>query len=180
MELAITALGEREFAAFDAHFARHRAESGRNDIHFMPFAPDGPERPNGLDSRKLFLSLDQPGWQRGWVAWSNTAPDTVVGHVDLKGGGLSTTLHRCELGIGIERDYRGQGVGAALMRTAIDFCRSAASIDYLDLKVFAHNTNARALYAKLGFVETGYVKDLVRTGSSSIDDVMMVLPVGDD
>ncbi len=175
-ELAITPLETKDIAAFDAHFARHRAESGRGDIHFMPFAPDDPDGPNGLDSRRLQVELDKPGWQRWWVAWDvDDEAERVIGHVDLKGPGLRAAGHRCELGIGIERNYRGNGLGKALMLTAIRFVRETPGLDYIDLRVFSHNTVARALYRQLGFVETGVVTDLVRIGATSLDDVMMVL-----
>ena len=157
-----------------AHFARHRAESGRGDYHFMPFDPDDAQGPSGLKVSALSLPLTDCGWERWWVAWSGAE---IVGHVDIKSGGLNTQLHRCELGIGIERDYRGQGLGRALMTTAIKFCQHAPSIDWLDLRVFAHNDNARHLYKSLGFEERGVMQDWIRIGPTRIDDVMMTLPV---
>ncbi len=163
-------------AQYDAHFRRHRAESGRGDYHFMPFAPDDPEGPRGLDPRMLNLPVDDIGWQRWWVARLEGA-EPVIGHVDLKGEYLKTALHRCELGIGIERAYRGQGLGRRLMETAIAFAQETPSIEWVDLRVFAHNANARALYQALGFVEIAVVHDRVRIEGEPIDDVMMTLSV---
>ena len=140
----------------------------------MPFAPDDLDGPLGLNEASLSMSLDEPGWQRWWVARSGS---NIVGHVDLKGGDIKTILHRCELGIGIERDYRGQGLGRALMQTAINFCRHSPSIDWLDLRVFAHNENARHLYRSLGSEERGVVTDYIRIGPTKIDDVLMTLAV---
>ena len=97
--------------------------------------------------------------------------------MDLKGDALAAGLHRSELGIGIERSYRGRGLGRQLMQVAIDFALGAATLDWLDLKVFAHNTPARALYRSLGFEEIGTVIDRFRIGGVSVDDVLMTLAV---
>ncbi|MEM7099357.1 MAG: GNAT family N-acetyltransferase [Pseudomonadota bacterium] len=164
-----------DLVLFEAHFARHRSESGRGgDYHFMPFAPDDADGPNGMDPSTLARSLDEPGWQRWWVAKSG---GNIVGHVDLKGGGIKAQLHRCELGIGIERAYRGRGLGRVLMNSAITFCQLSPSIEWLDLRVFAHNKNARHLYRSMGFEEYGLAPDWVRIGPTKIDDVLMTLSV---
>jgi RimJ/RimL family protein N-acetyltransferase len=172
VDLPITRLEQAMHADFVAHFRRHRAESGRSDIHFMPFAPEDEEGPQGVAFKQLGLPLNELGWQRCWVAW-NSQHEQIVGHVDLKGAGLRTVMHRCDLGIGIERAWRGGGLGRRLMLQAIEFCEQAPGIDHLDLRVFAHNAPARALYASLGFVEIGTYADWVRIGDASIDDVLM-------
>ena len=174
MHYDIRAVEADHTEALKAHFNRHRAESGRGDIHFMPFAPDDPDGPRGLNTDGLALPLSEPAWQRWFAAWSG---NEVVGHVNLKGGQLKSTLHRCELGIGIERQARGQGLGRALMLQAIECVRAAASVDWLDLKVFGHNAAALALYRSLGFIEVGRVGDFVRLEDERIDDVLMTLSV---
>jgi len=174
MELTIRPLTARDVMAFDAHFARHRAESGRGDPHFMPYEPGG-DGPRGLSPVALDRPLDQPGWQRWFAALTDDG--RIVGHVNLKGDTLRTGLHRCRLGIGIERSHRQRGLGTRLMTTAIEFAREARSIDWIDLTVFAHNSAARGLYARLGFREVGTIPDRFRIGPTSIDDVMMTLDV---
>jgi len=182
MEIEIRELAASEHMLFQPHMGRHRAESGRGDIHFMPFAPDDPDGPQGVSAEKLALTLADPGWHRCWIALresDNNEPISarVIGHVDLKGHGLRAANHRCELGIGIERAYRGGGLGRRLMQAAIDFCVSAPSLEWLDLRVFAHNQKARALYQQLGFKEHGAYVDLVRIEGEPMDDVLMTLSV---
>lgn len=161
--------------AYNAHFARHRAESGRGDIHFMPFAPGDAQGPNGLDTEAWTWPLSRPGWQRWFLAVA--APGQVVGHVDLKSDALHSASHRCTLGIGIERPWRGAGLGRRLMVTAIDFVRAQPQLEWLDLQVFGHNAPGRALYRALGFSEVGVVADRFRIAGESIDDVIMTLDV---
>jgi RimJ/RimL family protein N-acetyltransferase len=64
------------------------------------------------------------------------------------------------------------------MDAAIGFSRDAESLRWLDLRVFAHNARARALYRSLGFEEVGTLRDRFRIGEVSIDDVIMTLRVG--
>ena len=176
VDCLIRPLVNTEIALFDDHFARHRAESGRGDYHFMPFSPQDLEGPQGLDVSSLSLGLDDLGWQRWWVAWTPTQ-DRIIGHVDLKGSHLKTCMHRCDLGVGIERAFRDQGLGRRLMATAIEFVTTAAPLAWLDLRVFAHNANARKLYQSLGFVERVTLVDQIRIDGESLDDVLMTLSV---
>ncbi len=142
----------------------------------MPFAPEDPDGPKGLDADSMDLPLTEPGWQRWFVALEES-DSRIVGQVDLKGDGLRAGLHRCELGLGIERPHRGGGLGRRLMVTAIEFARSEESLSWVDLRVFAHNAAGRALYRKLGFTEVGTLTDRFRIQGVPIDDVMMTLNV---
>lgn len=171
--ITIGPMNPLDLAPFHAHFRRHLAESGRGDGHFMPFAPDDEDGPTGLTAEGLARSLRERSWQRWFLA--TTDRGDVVGHVDLKGDGLRVGLHRCELGIGIERPYRRQGLGRRLMETAIEFARNAETLSWVDLRVFAHNAAGRALYRSLGFVEIGTIVDRFRIEGQKIDDVLMTL-----
>ena len=59
-----------------------------------------------------------------------------------------------EIGMAVARDWRGRGVGSALLETAIGWAREQG-LHKLSLDVFAHNERAIALYRKFGFVEEG-------------------------
>jgi RimJ/RimL family protein N-acetyltransferase len=59
-----------------------------------------------------------------------------------------------EIGMAVARDWRGRGVGSALLAAAIDWARER-DLHKLSLSVFVHNTAAIALYRRFGFVEEG-------------------------
>ena len=175
MDPEIRPLNLNDLSQFQAHFTRHRAESGSGDQAFMPFAPGDPDGPKGLAPDALARSLITPGWQRWFVVIETDG--RIVGHVNLKGDGLTSGLHRCELGIGIQAEYRGTGLGRRLMDTAIAFARDVDTLAWVDLRVFAHNSTARALYRTLGFVEVGILVDRFRIDDGQVDDVIMTLTV---
>ena len=82
-----------------------------------------------------------------------------------------------EFGMLVDRDWRGRGVGSALLQTAIDWSR-AQGLHKLCLEVFAHNTAGIALYRKYGFVEEGHrVRHYRRASGELWDSIIMGLPL---
>ena len=169
--------GLRPFLAVvvDAQPNTSTATGQSRDATAMPFVPSNADGPKGLDPQALRLGLDQVGWQRWWILIVDGS--RVIGHANLKGDSLKTGLHRCELGIGLERPYRAQGHGRCLMGAAIDYARSARSLAWIDLRVFSHNVAGLALYQSLGFAEVGTINDRFRIDGAVIDDVAMALNV---
>ena len=165
----VVPLGADQVEAFQPHFERHVAESGRGEAVFMPFSPDGSDGPKGLDAGLLRRPLSEPDWQRLWVAEDVTAGE-IVGHVDLKGDFLRAGLHRCHLGLGVERAYRRRGLGRRLVEVAVDFARREETLAWIDLKVFAHNAGARALYESVGMTAIRQYEEYVLAMGSSAPD----------
>lgn len=177
--LIVPVAADADPAPLNAHLHRHRRESDAEPKPFLPFTVEDPAGPWRVNLVPVGHPLTRPGWMRYWIA--RVGQDgPVVGHVDLKGDALLTGLHRCQLGIGIEQSYRGQGIGRRLLQAALTFARQADSLSWVDLRVFAHNTPARALYRRLGFVEQGEVRDRFRFAGLSVDDVLMTLNVSAD
>ena len=80
-----------------------------------------------------------------------------------------------EIGMLVDRGWRGRGVGSALMRAAIGLAREQG-LHKLSLEVFAHNTAAIALYRKCGFLEEGRRARHYRRASGQLwDSIVMGL-----
>lgn len=62
--------------------------------------------------------------------------------------------HIPELGIAIEKEYRGKGLGKKLMNSIIEEAKNNG-FDELSLSVDANNSNAIQLYDKIGFIQVG-------------------------
>lgn len=80
--------------------------------------------------------------------------------------------HVAELGIGVRKDYRGVGIGLALMRTAQEWA-GLAGFEKIVLVVRASNAVARRLYEKCGFVYEGHRVRQVKHWGVYDDDYAM-------
>ena len=91
----------------------------------------------------------------------------VVGsvHVDVSRFGFG------ELGMAVLREWRGRGVGSALLAAAIEWSRGQG-LHKLMLGVFPHNAAGIALYHKFGFVEEGLRVKQIRRQSGELWDVV--------
>jgi ribosomal protein S18 acetylase RimI-like enzyme len=80
-----------------------------------------------------------------------------------------------DIGMLVDRDWRGMGVGSALVRGAIELARDRG-VHKLCLEVFPHNAAGIALYRKCGFVEEGVrVRQYRRASGELWDSVAMGL-----
>jgi RimJ/RimL family protein N-acetyltransferase len=97
------------------------------------------------------------------------AGDRIVGtiHVHLSRHGYG------DIGMLVDREWRGQGVGSALMQGAIELARSRG-LHKLCLEVFPHNGAAIALYRKCGFIEEGRRPKQCRRSSGELWDTILM------
>jgi RimJ/RimL family protein N-acetyltransferase len=80
-----------------------------------------------------------------------------------------------EIGMAVAREWRGRGVGSALLAAAIEWAHDRG-LHKLSLGVFAHNTAAIELYRKFGFVEEGRrIKQYRRASGELWDSIEMGL-----
>ena len=78
-----------------------------------------------------------------------------------------------DLGMTVAREWRGRGVGSALMEAAIEWAREQG-LHKLSLGVWPHNAAGLALYRKYGFVEEGRrVKQFRRASGELWDSIEM-------
>jgi RimJ/RimL family protein N-acetyltransferase len=123
----------------------------------------GTEPPVDVEARAASWTLD------GTIV--AVVDDEVIGsiHVATSGHGFG------EIGMAIAREWRGRGVGSALMAAAIEWARERG-LHKLSLGVFAHNAAGLALYRKFGFVEEGRrVKHYRRQSGELWDSIEMGL-----
>ncbi len=95
------------------------------------------------------------------------AVDEVVGslHVEQSPFGFG------EIGMMVARDWRGRGIGSALVAAAIDWGREQG-LHKLTLSVFPHNEAAIGLYRKFGFVEEGRRVRQMRRANGELWDLI--------
>lgn len=98
----------------------------------------------------------------------------VVGGANFRRGNWSKNAHTADSGAAIRKEYRGLGIGEALMRAGLEWAQSVG-IRKLKLGVFATNDRAIALYRKLGFVEEARLKGEVILDGRPVDEILMAL-----
>ena len=76
-----------------------------------------------------------------------------------------------EIGMLVARDWRGHGVGSALLAAAIGWARER-ELHKLCLSVFPHNARGIALYRRFGFVEEGRRVKQIRRASGELWDTI--------
>ena len=117
------------------------------------------EPPIDVEKHAARLDLD-----RTFVA---VAAGEVVGRIFVIESGFGFG----EIGMFVAAEWRGRGVGTALVAAAIDWAK-ARGLHKLTLSVFPHNEAAIALYRKFGFVEEGLHPKHMRRASGELWDLL--------
>lgn len=114
------------------------------------------------------------------LIWCAAQPDgAVIGHVELnmidrRHG--SASLARVLIG---PAGCRGQGLGGAMIRHAMQVAFDDLALHRLDLRVLADNAPALACYERLGFVREGVMREVRYVGGGFCDLVMMSMLEGE-
>ena len=96
----------------------------------------------------------------------------IVGWADIIPLSHPKMTHVGVLGMGILKDYRGQGVGSQLLKEVTEHAW-VSGLKRLELEVFADNITAIHLYKKHGYVQEG-VKRYARFLDGQYQDMVMM------
>ncbi len=88
-------------------------------------------------------------------------------------GSLGISVHGgvAELGMMVDAEWRGRGIGSALMKACIDWAAGHGAHKVM-LEVWPHNTTAQALYRKFGFEQEGFFKRHYRRRNGELWDAV--------
>jgi len=87
----------------------------------------------------------------------------------------SDVSHRAGLGLHVNKDQRGKGVGTALIRETLQRCRGRYEV--VELTVLTANTAAKRLYGKFGFKTYGARPRSLKRGDKYFDEELMRLEI---
>lgn len=102
------------------------------------------------------------------------AGEQVIGWCFITPLQAALFTHSGLLAMGIIEDYRGQGIGEALMNAALDAAK-AKGLTRIELTVREHNLRAKRLYEKMGFQFEGVKHRGVRADGIYEDLICMAL-----
>jgi len=97
----------------------------------------------------------------------------LIGNIDLNGNQRLKLFHTGVVGMGIREEWRGKGVGTALLEAVIKWSEINMFIKLLWLEVYDSNEAGKALYRKMGFHECGIMKNFFHEGNDFIDKITM-------
>ena len=103
--------------------------------------------------------------------------EKVIGNLSYSGGKRVRTRHTGEFGVSVRKDYWGQGIGSALIKTMIDWAKSSDYCEKINLKVREDNFKAISLYMKLGFRVEGVVKKDMKINGAYVNAIFMGLDI---
>ena len=112
--------------------------------------------------------------ERGCPAVVALDEGRVVGWCDVLFTHGESREHVGIIGLGLLPQFRGRGIGAALMGAAID-AAWARGLTRLELSVRADNDRARRLYGRLGFKVEGAHRNTFRVNGRYFDSFSMAL-----
>ncbi|MCW8471424.1 GNAT family N-acetyltransferase [Fluoribacter gormanii] len=112
--------------------------------------------------------------ENNWPQVVAMCGDQLVGWCDISPLDRPVFAHVGSLGIGVIKPYRGQGIGAALLSTALQMAKSKG-LTRIELTVREHNQTAISLYEKYGFVKEGVHKNAVRIDGIYEHHIFMAL-----
>ena len=171
--LRITPIVEADFDDLFRYLGDQLAENGRDGVYFQPMAPVADGVPAGKQQsfRDGFAtSVGQSGWRRGWLA--RDAHGRVCGHVDLRAHEAPFSSHRCQLGMGVEREHRRIGLARRLLDQATRWALDQG-LSWIDLEVLSSNEPAVALYRREGFLMQGGKPDMYVIDGQSLGVLWM-------
>ena len=112
-------------------------------------------------ARRIRRSFHRP-WTR----------ERVVGHIGVEREDGPILNHVASLGMGVAREWRGRGIGSALLVEAFRWAQWAG-VEKLALTVYPGNEAAIRLYRKFGFQEEGRLIAHSKKSYGYEDEVVM-------
>lgn len=87
--------------------------------------------------------------------------------------GYGKRRHTGDVGIGVQDEYVGKGIGRALMEVLLDLADNYLGLKRVELDVIADNEVAIHLYESLGFEREGIKRCALFRGGMFVDLLMM-------
>ena len=171
----------------------HKTKDGRT---FTIRQPTGDDAQDIIDySQLLFASTDQVlttleeytinvQQERTWIDNFNDDPNSIlliaviqhriVGLLFFVGGTKKKNAHTGELGVSVNPEFQGLGIGRQLITSLIQWAENNPAIEKIFLNVFATNEKAIHLYKHLGFAEEGRFIRAVKQPDGEYVDVLQM------
>jgi ribosomal protein S18 acetylase RimI-like enzyme len=112
--------------------------------------------------------------RENWPHFVALHKSSVIGWCDIAPLRRPLHAHAGVLGMGVIAEFRGQGIGKALILAAIEKAKTAG-LTRIELLVREENKRAIALYEHVGFVMEGIKRNSTRIDGHYHNDLLMAL-----
>ena len=132
---------------------------------------------------KLTIAQEE-GWIQSFLEKDNSLllvaeyDNELIGNIDLTGNSRIVMAHTAVIGMGILADWRGIGLGTALLQSIILWAKENPLLELIWLQVYTANAAGMNLYKKAGFIENGIIKNFFKNGNTYYDNLTMSMKVG--
>jgi len=157
----------------DAEALTRLAEAVSAEPEAWLISADGDWRSVGDERRYLKAVRRYP---HAAVFVAERTDGTIIGRLSLARDSHPASAHVADLGLMVAKDARRQGVGKALLESAVDWARGSG-VRKLELHVFPWNEPAVQLYERFGFEREGYRKAHYQRAGEDVDAILMALRV---
>lgn len=139
-----------------------------DDSGFMLYDPG--ERQTTVESQKKIISkITQDASINFWVAEGD---GTLTGFMAALRGKQKRNRHSAYLVLGVDEDYRGNGIASSLFNYVFEWAENAG-VKRLELTVIKDNAPAFNLYKKMGFVIEGEKVHSLMIEGKPVDEYYM-------
>ncbi len=158
---------------YDAQKLMNCVKNYLSDSEFIPKYPE-----------EFALTLEQEvGWIQSFQNKENSLlliaeyQGEIIGNLDVTGHTRKIMQHTGVIGMGILSLWRNSGIGTVLMETAIDWAKNNEILELLWLQVYTDNVLGMNLYRKMGFQDSGVLKNYFEQNGRYHDMLTMNLDV---
>jgi len=97
----------------------------------------------------------------------------MIGHGGVHLAAGRRRSHAATIGMTVDQDWHGKGVGTALLAAMIDLAEKWLQVQRIELTVFADNERAVGLYRKFGFENEGVMRSYAMRNGMLVDALLM-------
>jgi RimJ/RimL family protein N-acetyltransferase len=131
-----------------------------------------------LQRKWLFNYIQDPNKLCLIAEHRRTHDPEVIAMLDFYAHPWRRIAHHGTMGIGVALQWRGRGIGTAMIKMLIQWVEAHPTLEKIYLGVWANNLRAQALYTSLGFYEECRRKEYFKLAPNEyVDDIVMVLPI---
>ncbi|WP_281239935.1 GNAT family N-acetyltransferase [Flavobacterium praedii] len=101
----------------------------------------------------------------------------IIGNIDLTGNRRKIMEHTAVIGMGILKEWRNSGLGRILLKSTIEWAKHNSIVELIWLQVYTENELGLNLYRKMGFEESGIIKNFFKQDGRYFDNLTMTMNV---